>query len=120
MHELPVTKSILEIVLRHAESADVGRVRRIHLSIGALSDLEPEWIQEYFDRLSRGTMAEGASLEVQRQPLSCSCERCEAEFTCRREDLDGAACPACGSNDYSVLSGTGYMVESMEVDPCPT
>ena len=45
MHELPVTKSILQIVLRHAAASEVERVSTIDLSIGALSDLEPEWIQ---------------------------------------------------------------------------
>ena len=49
MHELPVTKSILGIVLRHAESNNVQRVVSIELSIGALSDLEDEWLQRYFD-----------------------------------------------------------------------
>lgn len=120
MHELPVTKSILDIVLRHAAAGGVDRVRRIHVSIGALSDLESEWIQDYFDRLSTGTVAEGARIEVRRSPLTCQCENCRAEFTCPREDLDEAACPGCRGRDYRVTSGTGYVVESMEADACQT
>ena len=89
---------------------------RIHLSIGALSDLEAEWIQEYFDRLSRGTVAEGATIEVRRSPLTCACIECGEEFTCGKDELDGAQCPMCGTKDYSVLSGTGYVVESMEAE----
>jgi Zn finger protein HypA/HybF involved in hydrogenase expression len=32
-----------------------------------------------------------------------------------REELGTARCPLCGSADASIRSGTGYMVDSMEV-----
>jgi len=115
MHELPVTRSILAIVLRYAEANQVGRVVAIDLSIGALSDLEPEWIQQYFDHLSRGTVAEGAAIRAHRSPLTFRCEPCGTEFQAIREELASACCPGCGSRDVSVVSGTGYVVESMEV-----
>ena len=114
MHELPVTKSILDIVLKHAESNNVQRVASIELSIGALSDLEDEWLQRYFDHLSRGTVAEGARLRIQRAELTFSCRACSLEFSVAREDLDDALCPECGRSDGALISGTGYRVESME------
>ena len=64
MHELPVTESILKIVLKHARVSGVRKVRTIRLIVGKLSDLEDEWIQRYFDYLSKGTVAEGARLGV--------------------------------------------------------
>jgi len=114
MHELPVTRSILEIVLRHARQNGVGKVLAVDLAIGALSDLEAEWIQSYFDHLSRGTPAQGAILRVHRSPLTFSCSPCTTEFAATREELDAVRCPLCGSRDVSILSGTGYTVESME------
>ncbi len=114
MHELPVTKSILGIVLRHAEAQDVTRIMTIDLTIGALSDLEAEWLQSYFDHLSRGTPAEGAKLRVRRSPLTFFCEPCSREYTTTREDLDTASCPGCGSREASIVSGANYTVESME------
>jgi hydrogenase nickel incorporation protein HypA/HybF len=115
MHELPVTRSILGIVLRHAEANEVESVLSIDVAIAALSDLEGEWMQAYFDHLSRGTPAEGARLRVRRLPLTVACAACAGEFTATREALDSARCPDCGSSDASVTSGTGYLVESMEV-----
>ena len=115
MHELPVTRSILGVVLRHAEANGVEKVVAVHLSVGALSDLEPEWLQQYFDHLSRGTVAEGAQLRVNRSPLTFFCEPCAEEYPATREELEIAACPRCGSRDNALVSGTGYMVESMEV-----
>ena len=115
VHELSVTRSILGIVLRHAQTNGVERVVTVHLSVGALSDLEPEWLQQYFDHLSRGTPAEGAELQVSRSPLTFLCEPCAEEYVATREELDHACCPRCGSRESSLTSGTGYMVESMEV-----
>jgi hydrogenase nickel incorporation protein HypA/HybF len=114
MHELPVTRSILAIVLRHAKARGVTKVVTIDLSIGALSDLEAEWLQDYFDHLSRGTPAQGAKLRVRRSPLGFLCEPCSREFTADREELEEARCPQCGSRDATLISGTGYTVESME------
>jgi hydrogenase nickel incorporation protein HypA/HybF len=114
MHELPVTQSILEIVLRHAEAQGVSRVLSVELKIGALSDLEAEWLQSYFDTLSRGSVAEGARLRIHRSPLTFRCEACGGVFTAEREELDSARCTACSSREASVVGGTGYTVESME------
>jgi hydrogenase nickel incorporation protein HypA/HybF len=114
MHELSVTKSILGIVLRHAEAQDVTKVLTIDLTIGALSDLEAEWLQSYFDHLSRGTPAEGAKLRVRRSPLTFFCEPCSREYTTTREELETANCPRCGSREASVVSGANHTVESME------
>lgn len=114
MHELPVTKSILGIVLRHAESNLVEKVLAVNLSIGALSDLEEEWLQRYFDSLSRGTVAEGARLRVRRSRLTFFCRECSLEFKVAREDLDDTLCPECGRAEITLISGTAYRVESME------
>lgn len=116
MHELPVTRSILAIVLRHAEAHGVTRVKTIDISIGALSDLEGDWLQNYFDHLSRGTAAEGAELRVRRFPLTFGCEPCSLEFNATREELEIACCPGCGSREVAIVSGTGYTVESMEAE----
>jgi hydrogenase nickel incorporation protein HypA/HybF len=49
MHELPITESILNIVITYAEKNAVKKVMAINLRVGKLSDLEDEWIQRYFD-----------------------------------------------------------------------
>ena len=60
MHELPVTKSIFQVVLKHAQKGGVKKVVTVNLEIGALSDLQGEWVQRYFDHLSLGSVVEGA------------------------------------------------------------
>jgi len=80
MHELQVTESILSIVLKHAEANRVNKVVAIHLKIGELSDLENEWIQHYFDYLSKDTKAEGAKLKIERTPVVLRCNKCSNSF----------------------------------------
>ena len=47
MHELPVTESILKVVLKYAAANNVSKVVSVKLEVGKLSDLADEWIQRY-------------------------------------------------------------------------
>ncbi len=60
---MPVTESILNVVLKHAAMNKAEKVIFVNLQIGKLSDLQDEWLQRYFDYLSKGTIAEGAKLK---------------------------------------------------------
>jgi hydrogenase nickel incorporation protein HypA/HybF len=115
MHELQVTERILDIVIRHAAGHDVSRIVLIRLKIGELSDLEDEWIQRYFDYLSRGTLAENAKLAIQRAPIVLECEACSRSFEVRKDGLGGAECPECGGSDCRLVSGREYLIENIEV-----
>ncbi len=115
MHELQVTERILDIVLRHASGHDVSRIVVIHLRIGELTDLEDEWIQRYFDYLSRGTIAENAKLAIRREPIVLECESCSRRFEVRKEELGEAACPECEESECRLVSGREYLIENIEV-----
>ena len=115
MHELSITERILSIVLQHANANAVHRVVRIHLRVGGLSDLEDEWIQRYFDHLSRGTLAEQAQLMITRAPIVLKCLSCAAVVSVSRDELTRAACPSCGNGDLTLQSGREYVIENMEV-----
>ncbi len=115
MHELAITERILEVVLKHTRGQDVNRVVRIHLRIGALSDLEDEWIQHYFEYLSRGTVAENAKLAIEHAPAVLRCTSCECSFDAAREELGSARCPECGEGEVQLVAGREYTIENMEV-----
>jgi hydrogenase nickel incorporation protein HypA/HybF len=115
MHELPVTESILKIVLKHAQMNNVQKVVAIHLQIGKLSDLEDEWIQRYFDYLSKGTVAEGAKLKIERMPIVMQCNACSKSFEADAAKLNDLVCPSCGGKESTFLSGREYFIKNMEV-----
>jgi hydrogenase nickel incorporation protein HypA/HybF len=115
MHELQVTERILKIVLKHAAGHDVSRIAVIHLRIGELSDLEDEWMQRYFDYLSRGTLAENAELAIERAPIVMSCDSCSHSFQVEKRELGTATCPECGESRFRLVSGREYFVKNIEV-----
>ncbi len=116
MHELPITESILKIVLKHAGVNDVRKVKVIHLEVGRLSDLEDEWIQRYFDYLSKGTAAEGARIDIERTPIVMQCNSCSATYEWEVAKMGDMICPACGVKSGTLLSGREYTIKEMEVE----
>jgi len=115
MHELPVTENILKIVLRHAEADRATRVVSVSLRIGELSDVIDEWLQRYFDYLSRGTLAEGAVLRVERIPVIFRCEGCGESFPVRVREVRDIVCPSCGGGKAVFVSGREFFIHNIEV-----
>jgi hydrogenase nickel incorporation protein HypA/HybF len=114
MHELSVTQSVLNVALEAAQAAAARRITAINLVVGDLSGIVDDSVQFYFDFLSRGTLAEGATLRFQREPASATCRDCSYQF-----DLTTPVwpcCPACGSARLFVNGGRELRVESIEVD----
>jgi len=116
MHELPVMKSILDIVVKQAEMHRVRKVRAIHLEVGMLSDLEEEWMQRYFDYLSKDTIAHKAELRIQWIHIAFQCQDCKKSFEVERKSLQDVACPSCGQKKLTLVSGREYRIKNMEVE----
>jgi hydrogenase nickel incorporation protein HypA/HybF len=113
MHELAVTQSVLEIVLRHARLAGGGRVSAIHLVVGQLSSIVDDSVAFYWESVARDTPAEGARLHFRRIPARFRCEACGREFPLQEGTAD---CPACASRSVRLTAGDEFSVESIEVD----
>jgi hydrogenase nickel incorporation protein HypA/HybF len=114
MHELPVIQSILDIVLNHARMNQVSKVRSIALAVGELSDLQDEWLQRYFDYISKGTLAEGARLVIERTPVVLKCGKCAKEVQVNPAGMKDIVCPECGNKEFTLVSGREYFIKSME------
>ncbi len=107
--------NILDIVLEYAGKAGAKKVSKINLIIGDLSDLIPEWMQTYFEFVSKDTIAENAILEINRVPAVIRCKQCNHEFTLNRENWQ-FSCAKCNSSEIELLSGREFTVESIEVE----
>lgn len=113
MHELPITQSLLEISLRHAERFHAKRIVRLHLKIGQLSTVVDDSVQFYWDIIAEGTLAQGAALSFHRIPAQLECQQCHTIFPPGDEDF---ACPTCQSWEVKVLSGTEFELESIDIE----
>ncbi len=112
MHELPVTESILEISLRHARQAGVGRVTDLYLVIGQLASIVDDSVQFYWDIVSKDTVAEGAKLHFRRIPTELLCRQCSQRY---HPDGD-LACPNCGGSQVKILAGEEFYLEAIDVE----
>jgi hydrogenase nickel incorporation protein HypA/HybF len=115
MHELSVTESILGIVVKHAERNHVEKVVTIHLKIGELTDLANEYIQHYFDYLSKGTIAEGAALNMERSPVVFQCNDCKTTIQTSLKDSGKVVCCQCGGANVALVSGREFYIKHIEV-----
>jgi len=112
MHELPVTEDILRIVAEHAQKAGAAHVTRINLVIGELTSFIDDSIQFYFEMLSPGTPAEGATLHFERVKTRFRCRQCAHEFEPEGRNW---MCPSCSALGGDVIAGKEFYVESIEV-----
>ena len=113
MHELSIAEDLLEIVARTAAEHKLTRVSGLRIVVGALGNVIPEALEFAFDAAGRGTVAEGARLEIVEVPVTVRCNACSAETV-----LDDFAfiCTECGSVDVTVLRGKELYLDSIEGD----
>ena len=64
MHELSLLNSIMRQVTEIARANNAKRVLTIRVKLGALSHMSPQSFQVNFAMAARGTVAEGAELEI--------------------------------------------------------
>jgi hydrogenase nickel incorporation protein HypA/HybF len=115
MHELAVTESILNIVLKNAKASQAKKVVSVGLRIGEMTDLQDEWVQRYFDYLSKSTIAEGAALKIERSPVVFRCHDCGEPFKVNIHEIKDFACPKCGGEKVSFVSGREFIIKDLEV-----
>ncbi len=109
MHELAITRNIVAIV---SEAAGGRRVRQVTLEVGRLSGISPDAISFCFDAVAKGTVLDGAQLEVRLIDGRARCNDCGAEFV---TETIVARCP-CGSQRSVRLAGEELTVKTMELE----
>ncbi len=113
MHEMVVTQSLLDIVLKEAAAAGAKKVNAVNLVIGELSGLVDDSIQFYFDFMTKGTIVEGAKLNFKRVPAKMKCRACGEEFITAPDEW---VCPKCEKWQAEVVAGKEFYIDSIEVD----
>jgi hydrogenase nickel incorporation protein HypA/HybF len=113
MHELSITESLLEIALRHADSAGAKCISDLYLVIGELSSVVDESVQFYWDIIANETIAEGAKLHFQRVPTEILCLDCDTKYHPTNNQM---ACPNCDSIHVQILSGEEFFLEAINVE----
>ena len=112
MHEMSLAEGVLQLIEDAARQQEFSRVTAVRLEIGELAGVEVEAMRFCFDAVTRGSLAEGARLEIVATPGSGWCTQCSA--TVALNEAFGA-CPLCGGFQVQVTGGTEMRVSELEV-----
>jgi hydrogenase nickel incorporation protein HypA/HybF len=113
MHELSIAQSIIEIVGQYVPPAEQEHVRRVNVRIGAMAGVVPDSLEFCFAAVIHHTPLQEAVLGMETVPF---CVRCHACGQTTESEPGIALCPACGSADTDIVSGTELQVVSIDVD----
>lgn len=112
MHELALAHGVIEALESEARAQAFTRVNRVVLEVGAFSCVDPDALAMGFDAASRGTLAEGAALDVRTPPGRARCFECGTQMLLAKR---GDPCPACGSQRVFVTGGEELTIKELEV-----
>lgn len=109
MHEMALTREIVDICVRHADGRSVTLVV---VEIGGLSSVAPEAVAFCFEACSAGTVVAGARLRLESVPGRGRCLECRCEQPLQRL-FD--PCSDCGSFRIELFGGQEVRVREIEV-----
>jgi hydrogenase nickel incorporation protein HypA/HybF len=112
MHEMSLCEGIREIVEDQARRHHAARIARVRLEIGRFAGVEKRALAFAFDVVMRGSVAEGATLEMIDLPGKAHCYDCgETVEIENRFDL----CPDCGGGRLMPVSGDEMRIRDLEI-----
>lgn len=121
MHEFSTMQSIVEAVLKAAKENGAERILSVELEVGEMTLLNPDQLRFAFSILSKGTMAEGASLSIRIVPCVVNCKECGYRGGI---GATGGAdhflpiilrCPKCGGSELSLESGRECWIKRIRI-----
>ncbi len=113
MHEMAICESIRQTLQAQSKAHNFTRVKRVCLEIGPLAGVEPEALRFGFDVVMRGSVAEGAQLEIIDCHAKAWCMNC-AETVPIQQRFD--ACIKCGSHQLQITAGEELRIKELEVN----
>lgn len=112
MHEYPITQRIVEIACDYARESGSERVLHITLVAGDSAGYVPDTVKLYFDEIAKGTLCEGAELEIKRVIPKLRCKACGELFVRKPFEF---TCPSCGGDGEPTEIGREFYMESITV-----
>ena len=113
MHEMSLAESVLQIIEDTARAQKFTHVRTVVMEIGALSAVEPEAMLFCFDAVTRGSIADGARLEIVKIPGTGWCMASGRNVVLSERY---GLCPECGDARVEITGGNELRVKDLEVE----
>jgi len=113
MHEMSLCEGVLKVLEEQARQQAFQRVKTVWLEIGDLAGVEKEAMRFGFDVVMKGSLADGARLEIIDIPGQAWCMQCMKPVTIRQR-FD--PCGECGGHQLQVTGGDELRVKELEVE----
>ncbi|MDO5537715.1 MAG: hydrogenase maturation nickel metallochaperone HypA [Desulfovibrionaceae bacterium] len=115
MHELALAENMLDIAKDELARHGCSRLKLLRVEVGAISGVVTDSLLFGFEALTRGSVHEGAVLDIVRVPLRLACGVCGTEFEGESLARELSPCPGCGEVfGHRVLSGRELQVTWIE------
>ena len=112
MHEIGIVRQLLRTVADFAQENGVEEICEVVVDCGELSLVIPEYVEELYPVVMKGSILERAGLTIHMVPGLAECDDCDEIFNV--VDNKGI-CPNCGSFRKTVLSGKDFTIREIVV-----
>ncbi len=112
MHEVGIAAEIVAAAVSEARKHDARKVTAVTIRVGVLRGIVPDSLRMFFELAAAGTVAEGAALEIEEEPVLVDCGDC-GETPASALTL---SCPACGRDGVVVKGGDSLRVVSIDIE----
>ncbi len=112
MHELALAMAVVDLVEQQRRAEDFTAVRKLFLSVGTLSCVEPRALRTCMEAAVRGTVAEGAEITIAMEAGRARCPGCGHEMAVESM-LD--PCARCGRFGLDIVAGKALRLTELEV-----
>ncbi len=113
MHEMSIAEGIVDIALQTMKDNEGHRIGRVEVKVGLLSGVEPDALLFCFDAVTKGTPAEGATLQIVTEPITAQCLDCDLLFEVKGYIF---RCPNCGSRTVDLRTGRELQVLTIDME----
>lgn len=115
MHEFSLCQEIVTAVLSEMEKVGSPcRLIKTTVTAGKLRQIVPEYLTFAYETLTKDTIAEGSTLEVEVVPIVVTCRECGWSGEVEGEYF--FHCVECKSNRVEIKSGKELYLKSLEVE----
>ncbi len=122
MHELGLAMGVVEAVKNSLKGHKVKTVREVEIEMGELNNVTPEQMRQVFEIAAKGTIAEGAKLQVKIKEGKVRCLACgysggvDIDMEHDHDHSMHLHCPKCNEVGLEILEGEDIEVRNIQAE----
>ena len=110
---MSIAMNLVDLAVETARQNNAVKINSMILELGSMSGVVREALEFCFESACKGTMADGAQLEIITIQGTAECENCGRQFKC---DQFPSPCPKCGEYVFNIQGGKELKLKSVNVD----